>query len=386
MVKLRSVEAAIRVQFPLVTHQTKYLSCALLAMPEDLGYYRPMDLSQLKSILANEPKYRLKQAKEAVFKNLATNWSEATNLPPKLRKELNEKCPLKINGRIIQPANNNIADDRAAGAVKAIIILADGLKTESVLMPHKGERFTVCVSSQVGCPLGCAFCATGASGFHRNLTAMEIVEQVLFFARHLKKTSAKKITNVVYMGMGEPFLNYDNVLASIKILNDKDGLNIGARKISVSTSGLTEGIKKLAEEKLQVNLAISLHSPETDLRSALMPVNRKYPLKNVLATVDNYIQKTSRQVMFEYILLKGVNDTPAHAEKLAKLMKKPLYFVNLILYNPIGRRELKPSAPKDIKKFKEILERAGVPVSERYRFGREIKAACGQLAVNGKYK
>ena len=335
----------------------------------------------MESILANEPKYRLKQIKEAIFKNLAEDWSEATSLPPKLRKELNEKCPLKINGEIIQTAKNN-----AAGAAKAIIILADGLKIESVLMPHKGERFTVCVSSQVGCPLGCVFCATGASGFRRNLTAMEITEQVLFFARHLKKTSAKKITNVVFMGMGEPFLNYDNVLASIRILNDKDGLNIGARKISVSTSGLIEGIEKLAEEKLRVNLAISLHSPETDLRSALMPVNRKYPLKNVLVAADNYIRKTSRQVMFEYILLKGVNDTPAHAEKLAKLMRKPLYFVNLILYNPIGRKGLKPSAPRDVKKFKEILERAGVAVSERYRFGRKIKAACGQLAADKSFK
>lgn len=343
-------------------------------MPEDLEYYRPMDLSRLESILANEPKYRFKQTKEAVFKNLTEDWSEATNLSPKLRNELNKKCPLKINGGIVQPVKDG-------GAVKAIIILADGLKTETVLMPHKGERFTVCVSSQVGCPLGCVFCETGASGFFRNLTATEIVEQILFFARRLKKISAKKITNVVYMGMGEPFLNYDNVLASIRILNDKDGLNIGARKISISTSGLTEGIKKLAEEKLQVNLAISLHSPETDLRSALMPVNKKYPLKNVLAAADDYIRKTSRQVMFEYILLKGANDTPAHAEKLAKLMRKPLYFVNLILYNPTGRKGLKPSAAKDVKKFKEILERAGVPVSERYRFGREIKAACGQLAA-----
>ena len=346
-------------------------------MPENLEYYRPMDLSRLESILANEPKYRLKQIKEAVFKNLAENWLEATNLPPKLIKELNEKCPLKINGKIIQSVKNGYT-----AAAKAIITLADGLKIESVLMPHKGERLTVCVSSQVGCPLGCRFCATGAFGFYRNLTAMEITEQVLFFARHLKKTSTKKITNVVYMGMGEPFLNYDNVLDSIRILNDKDGLNIGARKISVSTSGVTEGIEKLAEENLQVNLAISLHSPETDLRSALMPVNRKYPLKSVLAAADDYIRKTSRQVMFEYILLKGVNDTPAHAAKLAKLMRKPLYFVNLILYNPAaGRQGLKPSVPQDVKKFKEILERAGVLVSERYRFGREIKAACGQLAA-----
>ncbi|MEK7163034.1 MAG: 23S rRNA (adenine(2503)-C(2))-methyltransferase RlmN [Patescibacteria group bacterium] len=332
-----------------------------------------MDLIQLKTILADKPKYRFKQSKEAVFKNLAEDWLEVINFPPSLRLELNEKCSLRINGRIDESAKDS-------GVMKAIIILRDGLKIESVLMAHERGRFTVCVSSQVGCPMKCKFCATGASGFSRNLMTEEIVEQVLFFARYLKKNGGLRITNVVYMGMGEPFLNYDNVLASIRILNDKDGLNIGARKISISTCGIVDGIEKLAKENLQINLAISLHSPDTDLRSALMPINIKYSLADVLRAVDIYIQKTSRQVMFEYILLKGVNDTLEHAQKLAKLMRRPLYFVNLIIYNPIGREGMSPSIAKDVKKFKEILEKAGVPVSQRYSFGREIKAACGQLA------
>ena len=337
-----------------------------------------MDLSLLKSALEKEPKYRFKQAKEAVFKNLALDWSEATHLPPKLREELNEKCPLNIKGEIIQSAGDD-------AALKAVIVLSDDLKIESVLMKHAKGRFTVCVSSQVGCPMGCGFCATGASGFKRNLTAEEIVEQVLFFARYLKKHGGKKVTNVVYMGMGEPFLNYDNVLDSIRMLNDKDGLNIGARKISISTIGVTQGIKKLAQENLQANLAISLHAPNADLRSKLVPADKKYPLKDILRAVDDYIKKTSRQVMFEYILLKGVNDTLKHARELAKLMQKPLRLVNLIAYNPTdqkdSRQKFLPPSSKDINRFKRILEQAGVLVSQRYRFGRKIRAACGQLAA-----
>ncbi|MBI5046052.1 MAG: 23S rRNA (adenine(2503)-C(2))-methyltransferase RlmN [Candidatus Niyogibacteria bacterium] len=334
----------------------------------------PMDLSCLEKILEGEPKYRLKQAKEAVFRRLINDWSEASNLSAPLREKLNQTCPLQVRGEIVESASN-------AETLKAIITLQDGLKIEGVLMRHKNKRNTVCVSSQVGCPLGCRFCATGAMGFRRDLSASEIVDQVLFFARFLQKRGEQKITNVVFMGMGEPFLNYDNVVAAIKILNDKDGLSIGARKISVSTSGVIEGIKKLANEKFQVNLAISLHAPDDDLRSQLMPINRKYPLKEVLRAVDDYIRKTSRQVMFEYILLKGINDSEEDAKKLARLMRRSLYFVNLIAYNVVDGKNMEPSSAQAIKKFKNILEKAGVVVSERYRFGRDIKAACGQLAT-----
>lgn len=334
-----------------------------------------MKLDNLKEVLKNESKYRLKQANEAIFKSLIDDWSSASYLPPKLRETLNKECNLDVKGEVI-------GSDESA--LKAIITLDDGLMIESVLMRHTGGRSTVCVSSQVGCPMKCGFCATGAMGFSRNLTKDEIVGQVLFFARYLKKRGNENITNIVFMGMGEPFLNYDNVLSAIRILNDKEGLNIGARKISISTSGVIDGINKLAEENLQVNLAISLHASYDELRSRLMPVNIKYSLEEVLSAVDSYIKKTSRQVMFEYIMLSGINDSKEDAKKLAKIMKKPLYFVNLIVYNPTGKEGMEPSSHNSVRKFKEILDKAGAHVSERYRFGGEINAACGQLATGNR--
>jgi len=329
-----------------------------------------MELTQFEEVLKKEPNYRLKQVKKAIFQNLIENWSEATNLPLSLREKLNEKCPLLIKGDSI------VSQDQRT--VKVLITLRDNLGIEAVLMRHKGGRNTVCLSSQVGCPLGCKFCATGQMGFKRNLEISEIIEQVLFFARYLKKFG-EKVTNLVFMGMGEPFLNYENVLGAIRILNDKDDFNLGARKISISTVGIIEGIEKLAKEKLQINLAISLHAPNDKLRSELMPINKKYPLKKVFQTVDDYIRKTNRKVMFEYLMIKNVNDSDDCARKLAKLMKKPFYLVNLISYNPTG---IFQSSPKErIKKFREILEKEGVLVTERYRFGRGIKAGCGQLAT-----
>ncbi|XOB46414.1 MAG: 23S rRNA (adenine(2503)-C(2))-methyltransferase RlmN [Candidatus Nealsonbacteria bacterium] len=328
-----------------------------------------MDLTQLENLLNKEHAYRLKQAKKALFVDLIEDWREANILPLLLRENLNKICPIKINAQTLFSKDKKTA--------KTLIILKDGLKIESVLMKHKDGRNTVCISSQVGCALGCSFCATGQTGFKRNLEISEIVEQVLFFARHLKK-KGEKVTNIVFMGMGEPFLNYENVISAIRILNDKEGFNLGARHISISTVGILEGIKKLAEEKLQVNLAISLHAPDDDLRSRIMPINKKYPIADMLEVVDDYIGKTKRKVMFEYLMMKDLNDSDVYAQKLSKLMKKPLYFVNLISYNPTG--VFKPSSSWRMKKFKEILEKEGVQVTQRYRFGQNIKAACGQLA------
>jgi 23S rRNA (adenine2503-C2)-methyltransferase len=243
-------------------------------------------------------------------------------------------------------------------------------------MKHNDDRFTVCVSSQVGCPLACSFCATGTMGLKRNLDSFEIITQVLLFSRYLKD---KKITNVVFMGMGEPFLNYDNVMKAIHILNDSEYFNIGSRKISISTAGIVEGIERFALEDLQVNLSISLHAPNNQLRNELMPINKKYSLEKVLISVDEYILKTKRKVMFEYLMIKGVNDSLSCAKELAKLMKKPLYMVNLIVYNPTGR--FVPSDSRTIKKFKEYLEKEGIFTTQRYEFGRGINAACGQLAT-----
>jgi len=329
-----------------------------------------MDLIQFKKLFEQEPKYRLEQAEKALFKDLIQNWQEAGVLPLNLREELNKKCPIEIPAKIFVSEDEN--------TIKALIVLKDGLKIETVLMRHKDKRNTVCVSSQVGCPLNCSFCATGKMGFKRNLEAWEIIEQILFFARYLKKIK-EKITNIVFMGMGEPFLNYQNVMEAIKILNDEKRFNLGARHFSISTIGITEGIEKLAEEKLQINLAISLHAPDDELRLKLAPTNKKYPIGKILNAVDGYIKKTRRRVMFEYTMIKDTNDSENQAKQLAKLMKKNLYFVNLISCNPT--ENLKPSPPSKIKKFKEILEKEKVAVTQRYRFGQDIKGACGQLAA-----
>ena len=376
-----------------------------------------MDFKKIEKILEQEPGFRIKQVKKAIFQDLIGDWGEITTLPQDLRQKLSKKFPIeelkaekiltsntepqaKVKKRLISSTDNQ--------TVKVIFELEDGFKIESVLMRHKDGRNTVCVSSQVGCAMNCQFCATGQQGFKRNLSSSEIVEQILFFARLLKdevcllrglpsssRTSslervrknfnsfgfaAARVTNVVFMGMGEPFLNYANVLEAIKILNDKDGFNFGSRHISISTCGIIEGIKKLAKEPLQVNLAISLHTPNNELRSKLMPINKAYPIEKVLKAVDDYVEKTRRRVMFEYLMIDGVNDFPAKALELAKLLKKPLYFVNLISFNPIGHSEFKPSSGWKIKQFKETLEKTGITVTQRHRFGKEIKAACGQLA------
>lgn len=328
-----------------------------------------MNLSKLEEILKSEPAFRLKQARKATFFDLIEDWSEATTLSKDLRETLQKKVPFEIKGKML------VSKDKRT--IKARLILDDGLTIETVLMKHTDKRNTVCVSSQVGCPLGCLFCVTGAMGFKRNLNASEIVEQALFFARYLKKKD-EKITNVVFMGMGEPFLNWENVKEAIEILNDDNCFGIGARKISVSTAGITEGIEKLAQDFPQINLAISLHAPDDKLRGELMPVNKKYSIAKILKSVDEYIEKTNRKVMFEYVMLKGINDSEEQAKKLSRLLKRPLYMVNLIAYNPNGRFESSPS--EKIKKFKAILEKAGIFATQRYRFGTDIEAACGQLA------
>jgi 23S rRNA (adenine2503-C2)-methyltransferase len=332
-----------------------------------------MDISKLEKVLENEPKYRAKQAKEALFKSFINDWNKASFFGLALREKLNVECPLEINAETLISKKKD--------SIKARIRLKDDLLIETVLMRHKDDRNTVCVSSQVGCPLGCEFCATGKMGFKRNLEMMEIIEQVLFFERYLKK-SGKKVTNVTFMGMGEPFLNYDNVLRAVRFFNDKKIFNIGARNISISTAGIVEGIKKFAKENLQVNLAISLHSAISELRTKLMPINKTNSLENVLEAVNNYIKKTNRQVMFEYLLINNINDSDFCATELVKIMKNPLYYVNLILYNSTEGNDFKPSNSERVKKFKDILKKGKIIFSQRFRFGQDIKAACGQFAGN----
>jgi len=333
-----------------------------------------MNLEKIKEVLKDEPSYRLQQVKKAVFSDLIENWQEATNLPQNLRQKLQKKIPLNL----LDVRAEKISSSTDQKTIKILFLLQDGLSIESVLMKHQDGRMTACVSSQVGCPIGCKFCATGKQGFKRNLSVTEITDQVLYFSRLLKKDE-KTVTNVVFMGMGEPLLNYDNVLNAIKILNDKEYFNIGARKISVSTSGITEGILRLANEKIQLNLAVSLHAPNDAIRSSIMPINNKYPIKKILLAVDQYIKLTKRKVMFEYLLIRGVNDSPENARELANLLNNPLYMINLISFNPVVHGDFKPSPALGVKKFKEILISKGIETTQRYRFGKEIKAACGQL-------
>lgn len=327
------------------------------------------DFASCQKVLQDEPSYRFKQIKQAVFQELIDDWQSVTNLPKVLREQLAERCLLEIQAELERTQDGQ--------SVKGLITLEDGLKIETVLMKHRGGRHTVCVSSQVGCPLACQFCATGKMGFKRNLTTAEIANQVLFFARFLKKQQ-QSLTNLVFMGMGEPFLNTSNVFAAIKLLNDQDGFNLGARHFSLSTVGIPEGIRRLAAELPQVNLALSLHAADNQSRSRLMPVNDRYPLDQVMAAVDAYIQKTRRRVMLEYLLIDGVNDSLQAAAKLAVLARRPLCFVNLITYNPTG--VFQPSPVSRVNDFKQVLTRHRVPFIQRYRFGEEIHAACGQLA------
>lgn len=340
-----------------------------------------MDFNKIDKILIDEPKFRAKQIGQLIWRDLIENWDEATTLPIELRKKLAEESQLEIKAEVFPDKDNPSATAspkarRSGRSVKALITLKDGLKVETVLMRHL-SRNTVCVSSQIGCPLGCSFCATGKMGFKRNLLAGEIEEQVLFWARRLKKEK-EKVSNLVFMGMGEPFLNYDNVLMAIKVLNDDNLLGIGARHISISTVGVIEGMERMAEDMPQINLAISLHAPNDELRQKLMPIAKKYPLASLMAAAEDYAAKTNRKLMFEYIMIKGVNDSLEQAKELAGLLAKRLFFVNLIAYNQTG--DFTSSETAQIKKFKDVLIKSGVQALERYRFGQDIKGACGQLA------
>ncbi len=346
-----------------------------------------MDIKKIQEILKDEPKFRIKQVYEAVFAKFIDNWDEATNLPFSLREKLKAEAPLEIKADIL------VASDKST--VKAALDFGDG-KIETVLIRHGEGRNTVCVSSQIGCLLGCEFCLTGACGFTRSLNFYEIVEQVLFFSRYLRSPFAKatgdkqegneRVSNVVFMGMGEPLLNYDEVMKAVRFFNDEETFNIGARKISISTVGIIDGIKKLANEPLQINLALSLHAPDDELRQQIMPVAKNNPLKSLLKAVKSYITKTNRKVMIEYLMLDKVNDSSAQAQKLADLLKVHLgrlFMVNLISYNETQKYRTSP--PAVINNFRKILEREGIETSQRFKFGRDVQAACGQLA-GGKEK
>jgi 23S rRNA (adenine2503-C2)-methyltransferase len=332
-----------------------------------------MDWASIQEAFAKEPAFRLRQVKKALFVDLSQSWEEVTVLPKALREKLTQACPLEIQAQTL------VSKDDAT--VKALLTLSDGAQIETVLMRHGSGRNTVCVSTLVGCPMGCTFCATATMGMVRKLTASEIMMQVLFFSRYLKKEKAR-VGSVVCMGMGEPFVNYEAVMEAIVMLHDADMFAIGARHISISTCGLLDGIQKLAQEALPVNLAISLHASNDEVRKTLMPIAKTYTIAELLKGVREYIQKTRRKVMFEYLLVEGVNDKDEHALELSALLQGMLCMVNLISYNETGKYTA--TSEKQITHFKKLLHERGIDVSIRYRFGRDIDGACGQLATSKK--
>ncbi len=328
-----------------------------------------MELTSLGKYLSGQANFRIKQAEKLVFQDLIDNWDQASVFPLSLRSELNEKFPLQIDAEVFKSK-----DRRSA---KSLISLNDNLKMETALMSHRGGRNTVCLSSQIGCPLSCIFCASGEN-FQRDLTADEILLGALFWSRYLKENKMGRLSNVVFMGSGESFLNDDNVFRAIHFLNNPDFFNISARKISISTIGIASGIRRMTKENLAVNLSISLHFVDERKRARMMPATQKHSMSKMFEALDYYIEQTNRKVMFEYILIKGVNDSPRDAENLAVLMKKPLYMINLIKCNKVGKWEAPDS--QRVSRFKNLLLRKGIEVTERHRFNEDVEGACGQFS------
>lgn len=319
------------------------------------------------------PEYRLKQILHAIYKEGKSDFFSISTLPKDIKNALSKT--FKIFSFEAEAEKKSQKGD----TIKTLFKLRDGYCVEGVLMRFKGLRNSVCVSSQVGCGLKCAFCATGAMGFKRNLTREEIADQVLYFDQKLKREK-KRVTHVVFMGMGEPLLNYEEVMVSVKILNDPELLGIAARHITISTSGIVPGIEKLASEEIQLNLAVSLHAPNQELREKLMPIAKAYSLDKLMIGINQYIEKTSRRVSYEYVMLYGVNDSEDLARQLAKLVRGQLCHINLIPYNEtlLG---FKNSGKTRINNFKKILESFSIPVTVRVSLGQDISAACGQLAA-----
>lgn len=314
------------------------------------------------------PSFRAKQVWQWLQQKGVVSFDEMTNLSKDLRDKLNAEYEL----RFCEVERKSVS--ALDGTVKYLFRLYDGQFIESVLMKYK-YGYSLCVSTQVGCRMNCAFCATGVGGFIRNLSASEILSQI--HAAH--NDMDIKVSHIVLMGMGEPMDNYDNVIRFLKLVNNDDGLNIGMRNISLSTCGIIPGIKKLEQENLQLTLSVSLHAPNDKIRSRLMPVNKKYNVDELLQACRNYADSTSRRISYEYAMFGGVNDSDECARELAEKLKGTLAHINLIPANDVTESGLKSSTPDRIKRFSEILEKAGRNVTVRRSLGGDIDASCGQL-------
>lgn len=296
-----------------------------------------------------------------------------TDLPQPLRQKLRERVSLELPRLVHSTAES------ADGAVKLLLEYCDGQQAESVIMRDRG-KITLCLSTQIGCPLGCSFCMTGAMGFKRQMAAGEIASQFLWAKRQLRAGEA--VRNVVLMGMGEPLLNYDNTIKAMRIVTSELGPGLAARRITLSTAGVVPKIRQLAEEGLKLKLAISLHAATNEKRNLLVPLNKKYPLEELLPAAENFARCRNRRVTFEYILIEGVNDTPEDAHLLAKKVAQIPCKINLILYNPTPFAPYKRPSLERINRFREILYPRAPAVTVRFSKGSEVEAACGQLAAN----
>jgi 23S rRNA (adenine2503-C2)-methyltransferase len=348
----------------------------------DLSY------SQLRDWLSSfgEAPFRADQILKWVYRKSGLSFEEMTDLPQSLRQKLADSAVLMT----LQPVEERVSANRQTR--KLLFRLDDGKTIESTLMFYVRsgavrERRTVCVSSQVGCPVGCGFCATGQQGFERNLRPGEIIEQILYFINTLNENapekdaefSRKAITNVVFMGMGEPLANYDNVRQAIIMLNSPKGLGLGVRQITLSTSGLVPEIRRLAGEDLHLELAVSLHAANNRLRTSLVPINRKYPLEQLTVACKEYFEKTGRRPTFEYALFAGINDSAENADELLRLLKDFNCSVNLIVGNPTSCLEFSPSPMTSAVDFQRRLISGGIRTMIRVSKGADIEGGCGQL-------
>ena len=354
---------------------------------------RPFSITDLTSVqlesLAEsngEPSFRGKQIRKWIYQNLAVSFDEMTDLPVVFRQKL-------MKGASLHSLSVEQQMTSTDGTVKTLFKCQDENTIESALMYYGGngdrERRTICVSTQAGCGVNCPFCATGRQGFQRNLTPGEIIDQVLYFARLLREqpgtikqdgdNKTDRVSNVVFMGMGEPLANYDNLWQAIETLNSPECFQLGARNMTISTSGLVPGIKRLTEEKLQVGLAVSLHAADNDLRDRLVPVNRKYPLEELIPACREYARLTGRRVSFEYVLFRAVNDSIKQAQDLAGLLQGFRCHVNLIMANNTDNATYGPPPRKTVLAFENELKKHDVNVTLRESRGRDIDAGCGQL-------
>lgn len=335
---------------------------------------RDLQLKEMEGFIKSlgEPAFRAKQVFSWLYKGV-THFDEMTNVPKTLREKLAQQSYI---GRLKML---KVQKSKTDGTRKYLYELEDGNRIESVFMKYKYGN-SICVSSQAGCRMGCKFCASTRNGLERNLTPGEILSQLM----EAEADTGEKIGHIVIMGTGEPFDNFENVASFLRIVNDKNGLNIGMRNITVSTCGLVPMIERFGDEFPQVNLAISLHGTTNEIRGGMMPVNNKYPIEVLIAACKEYTEKTGRRITFEYTMVNGVNDSDADADRLAGLLRGMLCHVNLIPLNKVAESGFDTVSRKRAGEFAEILEKQGIPATVRRELGADIDAACGQLRLGNE--